>query len=515
MSMSAVAAHPAYAPSAADRRYGHELAAHAHAHYDPATFFSYSQPSLNAVTASAAALDPSYNSPSSSYPWDASFQTSSSSSLANDPAAFAPSASSGPPSLSNLGATYADYSAHRPALPARSSAHYHIPHHPQPASPASTHSSTISSPTSRSPYSSSSRGYSSLAAANASHSATSSAARLQHATWDSSCLYTIDPCDPVHTPLSPLSPLTSPPSTPIKTEDPDGGLVIEVSVPAQPVSGAMPEVPLRATHAVPEMKRMMYAFRLENFAMHDGIKSAAVQPGSGGIEVGPLKEQPVELEWQVQLDAPLVADEEEDAFRYPTAPRAQGKTAARPSTLYRQDTPVSPRQTGRGGYVSMGSASPASSLDYPSAVENDAWDASSGYGSVAGTSARSGPPSTSSPSFPSVMTPAQSLNWDYQPGEASIPPSTYRRQPQPSGQRSLSRVSQTHGQYLLSGSSSSKVVYPQASQYNGYESSGYPRHTSSSRYGGDVYAASSAGSWLVKCGVTPHTERKFFFLAHI
>ena len=247
----------------ADRRYGHDLPAP----YDPAPFFAYSQTSLNAVTASTSPLDAGYalgtTAAASSYVWDASYPTSSSASLATDPAAFASSshpASSGPSSLSNLDATYpSDYASHRPVLAHRPAHAYHVPHPPPASSSSSAHSSSISSPTSRGSYSSAPRVYSSFAAATTSHAAGLSAARLQHATWDSSSLYTIDPSDPVHTPLSPLSPVISPPSTPIKTEDPDGGgLVIEVSVPAQQVPGTMPEVPLRATNAVPEMKRMMY-----------------------------------------------------------------------------------------------------------------------------------------------------------------------------------------------------------------------------------------------------------------
>ncbi|KAI0693305.1 hypothetical protein C8T65DRAFT_744768 [Cerioporus squamosus] len=45
----------------------------------------------------------------------------------------------------------------------------------------------------------------------------------------------------------------------------------------------MPEVPLRAKHAPPQFRKMMYSFHLENFSIHDGNCSAATQLGPGGI----------------------------------------------------------------------------------------------------------------------------------------------------------------------------------------------------------------------------------------
>ncbi|KAI0915906.1 hypothetical protein AcV5_003385 [Taiwanofungus camphoratus] len=64
----------------------------------------------------------------------------------------------------------------------------------------------------------------------------------------------------------------------------------------------MAEVPLRATGASREMRKMMGAFRLDPFAMHNGIRSAAVAAPPAGIEIGPLREEPVMLEFQVHLD---------------------------------------------------------------------------------------------------------------------------------------------------------------------------------------------------------------------
>ena len=440
--MSAIAAHY---PSSPDRRYPHDLASYADVNQ---SFFTYSQPSLNAVTASSSSLDTSYalasGTAASAYVWDTPYPTSSSSSLAATTAAFPSSshpASSGPSTLSNLSAYAQEYASHRPQFTARpSAASYQL-------SASSPSSSSLASATSRPSYSSASRSYSSLTSATSttSHTASSSPSRLQNATWNDSSLYTIEPSEPIAAPVPTPSPAaTSPPSTPIKSEDPDGEFIIEVTIPSDPAPGAMPEVPLRAIHAAPEMKKMMYAFRLENFAMHDGIKSAATQPGSGGIEVGPLREQPVEIEWQVQLDVPLIA-EEEDAFRYGAIPQTPSRApgAVRKSALYRADTPMSPRESARAvtaSYAtaaSVGSASPALSMEYLPGVDNDGWDTSSAYG---GNSSSPASAATSSPSFASVMTPAQSLGWTtgmrgYQAGELGMDSSTYRRAP-PSGQSS-------------------------------------------------------------------------------
>ena len=51
---------------------------------------------------------------------------------------------------------------------------------------------------------------------------------------------------------------------------------------------------------------MMGAFRLDPFAMHNGVKSAASQSVPLGIEVGPLRHPPVMFEWQIELAYPLV-----------------------------------------------------------------------------------------------------------------------------------------------------------------------------------------------------------------
>lgn len=67
------------------------------------------------------------------------------------------------------------------------------------------------------------------------------------------------------------------------------------------------EVPLRATQACGDMRKMMGAFRLNPFAMHNaGSRATTASSGSGtgtwnGEEPGPLEEEPLEFEFQLVL----------------------------------------------------------------------------------------------------------------------------------------------------------------------------------------------------------------------
>ncbi|KAI0676582.1 hypothetical protein C8Q78DRAFT_32139 [Trametes maxima] len=522
--MSAIAAHYASAAAASDRRYA-DLAAH---YADPSAFFHYHQPSLTAVTASLdgayAFSAPAASSTASYSAWDAhesavpspSYSASSISSASANPYSSSSAAPTAHPSVtasfSYSGQT--DYSApsHR-SFPSRSTHHHTLP-----SSSSSSHAASTGSTSGRGKsYSSGARPYSTLTAATAASTtpgtSSSSTPRLQNASWDNSSLYTIEPSDPVastssqhaysHSSVS--SPLTTPATPPIKEEDPEGGFIIEVSVPAEPVVSSMPEVPLRATHAPPKMRKMMCTFRLENFAIHDGIRSAATQPGPGGIEVGPLRDPPEEFEWQIQLTVPLIPEEDE-AFQYAAT---QAKSHA--YSAYRDLTPASPRAA-RGhttasprrtcpGFSVATSASPPLSLEYPTTqMENEAWDGSSGYGDNASGSTTA--TSTASPTFTSIMTPAQSLGWSmrYHTSEADVDSSSnYQRHSVV--QPSLSRVSQAQSRYTFGGSNGAKTSYhasqqQQQAQY-AYDSGGYSRSSASSgRYPAEVYASSgSSTTW--------------------
>ncbi|OSX60787.1 hypothetical protein POSPLADRAFT_1047155 [Postia placenta MAD-698-R-SB12] len=129
------------------------------------------------------------------------------------------------------------------------------------------------------------------------------------ASW-SSALYIVDPESPFQT-----TPAPAPPASPARVkseEDSDGGFIFELPpagcspASAGPAFETMPEVPLRATHACKAMRALMSSFRLDPFAMHNGIRSAAVTAAPTGIEVGPLREEPLLFEWQAHLDVPLV-----------------------------------------------------------------------------------------------------------------------------------------------------------------------------------------------------------------
>ena len=98
-------------------------------------------------------------------------------------------------------------------------------------------------------------------------------------------------------------------SVKVEPDDPDGCFIMELSSlsPSLPlsVSGinqslAPPtEVPLRATQASKEMRKMMGVFRLNPFAMHSG-EGRGVMPAlwCGG---GPLEEEPLVFEFQLDI----------------------------------------------------------------------------------------------------------------------------------------------------------------------------------------------------------------------
>ena len=112
--------------------------------------------------------------------------------------------------------------------------------------------------------------------------------------------------------ISPPASVSVAPSLSVKVEpdDPDGCFIMELSSMspslALSVSGmnqtlAPPtEVPLRATQASKEMRKMMGVFRLNPFAMHSG-EGRGVMPAlwCGG---GPLEEEPLIFEFQLDIE---------------------------------------------------------------------------------------------------------------------------------------------------------------------------------------------------------------------
>ena len=110
---------------------------------------------------------------------------------------------------------------------------------------------------------------------------------------------------------SPPASVSLHPSVKVEPEDPDGCFIMELSSMspslALSVSGSLKqtlapptEVPLRATQASKEMRKMMGVFRLNPFAMHSG-EGRGVMPAlwCGG---GPLEEEPLIFEFQLDID---------------------------------------------------------------------------------------------------------------------------------------------------------------------------------------------------------------------
>lgn len=120
--------------------------------------------------------------------------------------------------------------------------------------------------------------------------------RFASAAWSPDDLYRLEPSG---------SPSPSPPPAPasprVKQEEPAAdAFVFELPPSCTPSQMApMAEVPVRATWATKEMRRMMGAFHLNPFAMHSG-RGAAVAARTYA-EVGPLREQPMFYEFQLEL----------------------------------------------------------------------------------------------------------------------------------------------------------------------------------------------------------------------
>ncbi|KAF8652396.1 hypothetical protein AX16_004424 [Volvariella volvacea WC 439] len=141
--------------------------------------------------------------------------------------------------------------------------------------------------------------------------------------WSDS-LYTLDRSEsPPHTPPSP-SPPTPPQPVKVEQEDPAGCFIMELSPPqshssllSQSMAPPM-EVPLRATQAPEGMRGMMNAFRLNPFAIQNADGRNAPQPCI--MEAGPLEEEPVMLEFQIELSEPLVPPEAQTEAPSSTSP---------------------------------------------------------------------------------------------------------------------------------------------------------------------------------------------------
>ena len=117
---------------------------------------------------------------------------------------------------------------------------------------------------------------------------------------DGRLLYTMNDTEmPASCRSSPLPPIK------MEQQDVDGCFVMELSaaqVKAISLSQSMApptEVPLRATHATEEMRKMMGRFRIDPFAIHSGENRGIVAPWCS--EACPLEEEPLMFEFQLDI----------------------------------------------------------------------------------------------------------------------------------------------------------------------------------------------------------------------
>lgn len=432
--MSAILAYPA---STASRRDGI-------AHYSiPNPFFQYSHPSLNVVTTSPSSIenfgsrDCYPGSVTSAWDTDTPYRRESAPSASLHPLRADTSLS--PSSRSIHSSTPQNLGARPTSYASQHASYYGASSSQSQAAGSYTHSSRATSTSSAlasaslahtSPSFQRSHYIPSIPASdtNAAQCACHTGPRYAVCHVNSS-LETIDAADSTSTIITiprPPSPTVIPSSnqmTKIESER-DSELAIEIVVPLEHVSGKahLAEVPLRAINASSRMKRMMRVFRLDIFAAHDGIHPTATRSSSSYIEVGPLEEEPVEFEWQVQLNVPLIAEErvafDDEATRH--GDRSQGD-------VVRKSTPSSPPPSGGNApaarwdsapssAASAGSKSPIFSMSHSFAIDNDPYDASSDHHQPEDSS-RSGFPCTPRPTFASVVTPTQlGYGWSSMPG---------------------------------------------------------------------------------------------------
>ncbi|TDL25153.1 hypothetical protein BD410DRAFT_837393 [Rickenella mellea] len=100
-------------------------------------------------------------------------------------------------------------------------------------------------------------------------------------------------------------------STFVVKSEPEDSFILEMgteNLTAPPVISFTPmTAPLRATHASADMRKLMGVFRLDPFTMLNGVRGSprAWQYGPDA-EVGPLEEEPIMFEFQLELDQPLI-----------------------------------------------------------------------------------------------------------------------------------------------------------------------------------------------------------------
>ena len=356
--MSAIAAHHAL-PAA--RRFTNSVTHNS----DQTPFLQYPQLSLNAVTLFPAHRHGSYylgssagTSLSSGPPWAAICQVAPSAPVAVTSTSLSlPSRSESPYTSPHIDQIMTAYPQDRHGSPSNSSSDAYYDLRTSPTSSTIT-SATSKTPRAPEPYSA----FYTPITNDTSHQSPES--RRDYADWADSTLYTLEPSDSGSVVTAPSSPaLRSASQDHIAAGDGEEGFIFAICAPSEPPPATLLEVPLRNCHAPPEMRSMMHVFRLDNFAIHDGLNPVAIKPGSGGIEVGPLKEVPVEFEWQLQLcGSPLSAVD--DPCLEDTLPRAPRHVSLEPtSERFRADPPNSIWERSQADYPWTGGASSPATSD--------------------------------------------------------------------------------------------------------------------------------------------------------
>ena len=126
-------------------------------------------------------------------------------------------------------------------------------------------------------------------------------------------LYTIDDTESLCLPSR-----SSTPSVKQEPDDYDGGFIMEFSNASVPSTfdhtlAPPTEVPLRATQASKEMRKMMGVFRLNPFTIHNAGGRGVPMSSWNGETAGPLQEEPKLYEFQLVLQG-VISDEELRCF---------------------------------------------------------------------------------------------------------------------------------------------------------------------------------------------------------
>lgn len=131
--------------------------------------------------------------------------------------------------------------------------------------------------------------------------------RLASASWEPD-LYRFDDLAASSSPLSQATLSPSPAPAPnVKEEDTQDDFVLEtplaydVNHASSVVFNAMTEVPLRATGASKEMRKLMGVFRLDPFTAHGTVRNPDPNIAWNGEPIGPLREKPHLIEFQIDI----------------------------------------------------------------------------------------------------------------------------------------------------------------------------------------------------------------------